>query len=740
MKIVDNKDRTASSSSLDIDSLYAEYYAATIEDKRNHARISSDLDSLSRFSITTASAYEIQDKETRANYEKRAAGYNENNQSENSKKAFNQENTEQKAKTNKLANLNYGKSPAASSDDLTITDIRSSYGENSQSFSQKAGSKVPWQSAINLQKSITPEDLKIKNIVSKKNARRLKFLSEGSDNVDVDATNKTINIFTNIANKLKAIHFNSSVLAWNINWIAGLIVTFVPLAIALICFILFITRLGIDVLPSWAFTDQYKVRQLMTQYEYYWDCTNMEVSASVEKHVSTSDNKVIAVPLAYDETKEKWSAEGVEGESFVNWRAVLAVYYAGLHSEKELPNSELPTVPSDKNVVDSLFVSDNPSFFNKVFWTMNCVMPSGNAIVSDSDKIYELTDDDIHSVAFNVCYHPSIEQVKNRLGYNFVQRCLVDMYLSSEYDYYFDELIQNRHISSNQQIVDIAAREVSNDNHGEKYKKWIGYDCQWCNVFVNWCLERSGNGSFMASSGVTTSLSYYTQHPELATIHYVSGFGGSKAQSIKQINPQPGWLIIFDNNPSDTIRTHIGIVESYDAATNTVVTIEGNTRHEQTRPAAGNYVARMHRQGNKGNICCFVELKCPTARLFAVDRYKSTFSARKREGEKTYQEICTATTKLVNNNTAISATLSRCNALVSRANSAAEWQLMYGVLYIPGTTSTSEAPIVLIRNYFGSGLKKEDLKKLNESGIDLAFYFLPNYFSEYCKYYKQILT
>lgn len=713
MKVVEDT-KNISKESFDtetIDILRDDYKEETQKEKN---QISQEFSSLARNNISTASALEIQDGYRRTEYESKAIEFNEN----------------QKSKE-----IGRNSSKKAIVEKQKIGFVTDSSGK-AKSISDKAGQNTgksggKWQAALNLQKSLTPEELKARNYTAKKNSERIRYLSESPDNVEKETTNKVASIFSKRFNKLREIYVNNAILAWNINWIAGLCCTVVPLLIALLCFMLFVVRLGIDTLPPWAYTSQYTVRQLMTNYEYYWDCANIEVSASVENKISTNSKKAIAIPVAYDE-EDELSAENAIGKNFINWREVLAVYYAGLHDETALPDNELYELSSGKYIVNSQFTEDNSSYFNQVFWTMNCIMPTGNVLNYQEDIV---PSSGISIVAYNLCYKPSLEQVEARLGFNPIQRSLVQMYLSTEYDFYFDELIENRYISSNQLVVDIAAAEVSKDNHGQKYKEWIGYDCQWCNTYVNWCLTKSGNSRFVASNGVTSSLSYYVQHPELATIHYVSGFG-SNAKSVKQINPQPGWLIIFDNNPKDSIRTHIGIVESYDSKNDVVISLEGNTRHELNRPAGGNYVARMHRASNKGNICCFVELKYPNASKNVSARYSKNYCEKTRMSDSNYNAWLKAADKHIKTESYIEYTLGTCDSLL--VNGLPEWTLMHGLTYLPGTVvlDKSSSPILIMQRAYITG-SAEDKAKYNNLGLTTIKYLLPNHFTEYCLYYRK---
>lgn len=188
----------------------------------------------------------------------------------------------------------------------------------------KGGKAGYAQAGANLEKSIRPEALKAKNWTMNKNKKRMDYIKNGpSLAAEDDAARHVGSIFQRLSKKLRDIHWNLSWFVFQFNWLAGLLVFIIPIIFICACFLLFVFRLGINVLPSWAYTEQFKVRQLMTQYEYYWDCINLEAEASAE------NDELIVVPVTKD-NEGMWNTN-TSAEEFINWRAVLAVYYAGMY-------------------------------------------------------------------------------------------------------------------------------------------------------------------------------------------------------------------------------------------------------------------------------------------------------------------------------------------------------------------------------------------------------------------------
>ena len=582
MKVYDRTKKVLS------EALNDDFYA----DDNNQRHVKSDLKSITRNHISTKDTSELQRRAIEEEYEDQSIKYNKSKRIKQ-----NYQNT-QKQKSDKISKNRQNKS----SKSTVKWQEQSRSASSSKSASKGSGGKGKAgyaQTAMNLEKSIRPETLKAQNWTAKKNKKRMDYIRNGpSLAAEDDAARHVGSIFTRTFNKLREIHWNLSWFVFQFNWIAGLIVLIVPIIFIGVCFIIFVIRLGINVLPSWAFTQQFQVRQLMTQYEYYWDCVNYEAEAAVE------NEDLIAVSVTKD-SEGNWNCN-TSSEEFIDWRTVLAVYYAGMWAEPSLGDSELPTVPNTGYVTEALFNEESESYFNKVFWTMNCVIPSGDQIVFECDDISELTDKEYTYIGYNICYHPTLADVEYRLGFNLVQMSLVQLYLTEQYDYYFEPLIEARHVSSSNLVAETAAAEIGQS--GTKYQKWAGSYTAWCCYFVNWCLETSGNGKFIAAGGVTSSYNIWKDSSNV-TLHYGPASGSKQDGSIE---PQPGWLVIYEWGDGDDYRDHIGIVESYDkSASYPLTTIEGNVGSE--------YVRRLHRDTSK--VYCYVEPNYGNAQTDFSKRY-----------------------------------------------------------------------------------------------------------------------
>lgn len=129
----------------------------------------------------------------------------------------------------------------------------------------------------------------------------------------------------------------------------------------------------------------------------------------------------------------------------------------------------------------------------------------------------------------------------------------------------------------NMAMVDTARQEleVSGENiGGTKYKEWYGLNGNWCAMFVTWCADQCG----YIESGVV---------PRTASVAELHAWYGAKGEYHGKAGyiPKAGDLILFEG-PG---RSHVGIVESWDAAASVVTTIEGNVEgnrdHTKSRVA-----------------------------------------------------------------------------------------------------------------------------------------------------------
>ncbi len=107
---------------------------------------------------------------------------------------------------------------------------------------------------------------------------------------------------------------------------------------------------------------------------------------------------------------------------------------------------------------------------------------------------------------------------------------------------------------------------------GEVYRTWSGTDEEeWSSTFVFWCANSLGlsASNSIFSGSVTTAEELWTWFSEAGQTH-LRGEG---------YTPQPGDLIFYYSRKTNSI-SHVGIVERYDAQTNTVYTIEGDAKND----------------------------------------------------------------------------------------------------------------------------------------------------------------
>lgn len=133
--------------------------------------------------------------------------------------------------------------------------------------------------------------------------------------------------------------------------------------------------------------------------------------------------------------------------------------------------------------------------------------------------------------------------------------------------------------TGNMAIVEAARQELeaSDENiGGTKYKEWYGMDGNWCAMFVTWCADQCG---YVEAGIVPKSASV----AELHAWYEAKGAYYGKAG----YTPKAGDLIFFEG-PG---RSHVGIVESWDAAAFVVGTIEGNVQgnHDHTKSRVARY-------------------------------------------------------------------------------------------------------------------------------------------------------
>lgn len=121
-------------------------------------------------------------------------------------------------------------------------------------------------------------------------------------------------------------------------------------------------------------------------------------------------------------------------------------------------------------------------------------------------------------------------------------------------------------------IVQVAEQELAKADRnigGQKYKEWYGLNDNWCAMFVSWCADQCGyieSGIMPKSASVSTLLQWFQEQDlyQAADSSY---------------EPKAGDIILFKETMS-----HTGIVVGYDAETDRITTIEGNSGVSDTSP------------------------------------------------------------------------------------------------------------------------------------------------------------
>lgn len=130
--------------------------------------------------------------------------------------------------------------------------------------------------------------------------------------------------------------------------------------------------------------------------------------------------------------------------------------------------------------------------------------------------------------------------------------------------------------SSGAPLATIAQQELDSyaeGSDGEKYWRWIGFSSRvpWCASFASYCADQAGliqSGNCPKNAAVLGWIDFYRDNPEAGTL-----------ESGDTYKPQSGDFIIWQRSedPDSSIDSHIGIVTEYNAETNQVTTIEGNS-------------------------------------------------------------------------------------------------------------------------------------------------------------------
>lgn len=121
--------------------------------------------------------------------------------------------------------------------------------------------------------------------------------------------------------------------------------------------------------------------------------------------------------------------------------------------------------------------------------------------------------------------------------------------------------------ASNTAILEIAEREVGNNEANGTHAKYLSYlgfspSTAWCAAFVSWCANEAGIDETVIprTAAVSSFLDYFKK-------------AGTFRELASGYTPSPGDLIIWKAKG----RSHIGIVKEYNQEANTLITVEGNS-------------------------------------------------------------------------------------------------------------------------------------------------------------------
>ena len=134
-------------------------------------------------------------------------------------------------------------------------------------------------------------------------------------------------------------------------------------------------------------------------------------------------------------------------------------------------------------------------------------------------------------------------------------------------------------------------KNLTNEKKTNKYLKWWGAKCEWCGVFVTYCLEKAGIP--MAAEGSENKPAKLTPGANGAPYSIrVGGVGRFKDAFINMDRatkiPRPGYLVIYGNEPKKgtaSNRHHVALVTDVSDrgdGTYQVSTVEGN--FDYTKP------------------------------------------------------------------------------------------------------------------------------------------------------------
>lgn len=340
------------------------------------------------------------------------------------------------------------------------------------------------------------------------------------------------------------------------------------------------------------------MREIMKIYEQSW--SNVLTEASLSMTTYDSDNYNGTFGYLY-------------GDTGIDWRACLSVYYAALLTNEEAsPETDL-NIASNSSILNNESDSEQGNLFGEIFWLFNDVLETNSITVQIPDDsidpaMYYLSYyNDYNSVSFDHAtiipiIHRDIESVMDILGFTEWQKIQARLYYSDPaYDSYFSGIINSLNYGPGTDMVYTAQQQLN--NYGYIYRSWFtgvpqttGEVHDWCVIFAAWCAYQNGYSTLDGQMGIvpkhndTTGLyNWYRTHPEAGTVYYC--YNGAMLPD--EIPLQPGAFLIWENNGNTSHQEHLNMIEAYYPETQTFDTIDGNS-YSGSEPPSGYYYVTEH--------------------------------------------------------------------------------------------------------------------------------------------------
>ena len=305
------------------------------------------------------------------------------------------------------------------------------------------------------------------------------------------------------------------------------------------------------------------------------------------------------------------------GDTGIDWRQVLSIYYAALLTETESSPEVDLELASNGSVLDNESGSVEGNVFGRIFWLLNDVVETNSITVFLPDTIttnYRVrTGDGITDWVYNpdttdpdyiTCIpiiHRDPEVVMDILGFTEWQKTTARMYYNdTSYDSYFAGIINTLNYGSGDVMVYTAQQEIGNTGH--VYRSWFvgspqtGHQKNWCVIFASWCAYQCGYSTLDGQLGIvpkhndTTGIyNWYVGHPEAGTAYYC--YRG--AMDPDEIPIQPGSFVIWERDGDTSHQDHLSMITAYYPETQTFDTIDGNSYDTAYAPSEY-YVCEHH--------------------------------------------------------------------------------------------------------------------------------------------------